>query len=139
MMKPFRNKNVKNCFKAYTPTIKNNLLSIRQLIFDVAAKTEGIGELQETLKWNQPSYMTVKPKSGTTIRLGCISPSEYAIYVHCQTTLIADFRELYSELQYEGNRAIIFNSKAPLPKKIVGHFIYLALSYHLRKKSGIGI
>ena len=138
-MKSFKNESVKNSFNAYPPKIKKNLLFIRQLIFEIAAESTDIGELEETLKWGQPGYLTSKPKSGTTIRLGYSEPSEYAIYVHCQTTLIAEFKEIYPELKYDGNRAILFDSKTKLPLKAVKHFIYLALTYHHRKNSGIGI
>lgn len=135
----FKNKNIQYKFDTYPIEIRKNLLYIRKLIFDIASESDNIGELEETLKWDQPSYLTSKPKSGTTIRLGFIGLAEYAIYVHCQTTLIAEFKEVYPELNYEGNRAIILDSRKNLPIKTIKHFLYLALSYHHRKKSGIGI
>ena len=138
-MEPFKNNNVKTVFDAYPVTVKKKLLFIRQLIFDIASESDDIGELEETLKWHQPGYLTSKPRSGTTIRLDYIESSQYAIYVHCQTTLIAEFKEVYPELDYDGNRAIIFNSKNKLPLKAIKHFIYLALTYHHRKNLEIGI
>jgi hypothetical protein len=135
----FKNTNVKAVFNSYPESIKEKLLQIRQLIFECAANNEEIGELEETLKWGQPSYLTTQTKSGTSIRLGKKELSEYAIYVHCQTTLIAEFKEVYPELKFDGNRAIIFDSKKSIPLKIVKHFIYLALTYHYRKNLGIGI
>ena len=45
------------------------LMTLRALIFDVAAKTDGVGALDETLKWGEPAYLT-RSKSGSTIRLG---------------------------------------------------------------------
>ncbi len=137
-MKNFKNVLVKQKFNSYPTKVKQNLMLIRKIIFEVAGEDENIGELQETLKWNQPSYITSTPKSGTTIRLDCINSSEYAIYVHCQTTLIAEFKEIYPDYKYEGNRAIIFNVANKPPLKIVKHFIYLALSYHYRKNLDIG-
>ena len=35
--------------------VRSNLLILRQLIFDTAAVTEGVGELEETLRWGEPS------------------------------------------------------------------------------------
>jgi len=144
-MKSFKNNSITKIFNSYSPAIKSNLLLIRQCIFDVASENEEIGELEETLKWEQPSYLTSNPKSGTTIRLAAIDSkletksTEFGIYVHCQTTLIAEFKEMYPELKYDGNRAIVFNSSKKLPIKKIKYFIYLALSYHHRKNLGIGI
>jgi hypothetical protein len=45
-------------------------MQLRMHILDAASETEGVGELEETLKWGQPSYLTKKPKSGRTIRIG---------------------------------------------------------------------
>jgi len=135
----FKNKNIKNIFNAYPLVIRNKLLDIRQLIFNVALENEEIGEINEILKWQQPSYLTLNPKSGTTIRLAFVEPSKLGIYVHCQTTLIAEFKEVYPEMDYAENRAILFNYEKKLPSKVIKHFIYLALTYHYRKKRNIGI
>jgi hypothetical protein len=56
-------------FGAYPKPIKAKLLALRQLIFDTAKTTKGVGALEETLKWGQPSYLTTKTKSGSTIRI----------------------------------------------------------------------
>ena len=37
---------------------------------DPVPSSFGVGEITETLRWGQPSYITSKPKSGTTIRTG---------------------------------------------------------------------
>ena len=60
---------------------------LRTLIFDVASDTDSVGELTETLKWGQPSYLTEKTKSGSTIRIGREKKTDgdYAIYFKCQT------------------------------------------------------
>ncbi|VAX01109.1 hypothetical protein MNBD_GAMMA22-2549 [hydrothermal vent metagenome] len=132
-MKEFKNILVKSKFDSYPAKVKKKLILIRQHIFEIATQDDNIGEIQETLKWDQPSYITCSPKSGTSIRLGYIEPSKYAIYVHCQTTLIAEFKEMYPDNIYDGNRAIIFNTADKLPLEIIKHFIFLALSYHHRK------
>ena len=54
------------------------------------------------------------------------------MYFHCQTNLVATFRELYpTELQFEGNRSIRFARGAALPLDALRHCIALALTYHL--------
>lgn len=135
----FQNTEIQEAFYAYPDAIRNKLLALRQLIFDVASDADEVGHIEETLKWGQPSYLTVHPKSGTTIRLDQVSPedSRYGLYVHCQTTLVDTFRAMYDdELTYDGTRGLIFESDEDLPVDAVKHFILLALTYHRDKKKG---
>ena len=84
-------------FSAYPAPLKARLLALRRLIFDTARTTKGVGALQETLKWGQPSYLTPETKSGSTIRIDQVKSAadQYAVYFHCQTDLVETFRELY--------------------------------------------
>jgi hypothetical protein len=50
-VKPFQNAAVARVFEAYPPRMRRKLLALRRLIFDTAASTEGVGKLEETLKW----------------------------------------------------------------------------------------
>ena len=129
---------VEAAFKVFPPPVRKKLMQLRKLIFDVANETEGVGELEETLKWGQPSYLTNKSKSGSTIRIGREKKTEgdYAIYFKCQTSLVATFKKMYkSKFRYEGNRAILFwvNDKIPVPE--LSQCIAMALTYHLNKKT----
>jgi hypothetical protein len=123
-------------FAAYPKPVKARLLALRRLILDTAAKTPGVGELEETLKWGQPSYLTPQTKSGSTIRIDRVkSSNQVALYFHCQTDLVATFRELYpKELTYSGNRAVILNADDELPEAALRHCVGLALTYHLRRR-----
>jgi hypothetical protein len=124
-------------FGAYPKSLKAKLLALRRLILETAAATKGVGELQETLKWGQPSYLTAATKSGSTIRIDQVkaAANQYALYFHCQTDLVATFRELYpNELTTDGNRAIIFNADDAVPEAALRHCVALALTYHLRKR-----
>ena len=124
-------------FASYPKPLKARLLALRRLILDTAAATKGVGELQETLKWGQPSYLTAATKSGSTIRIDRVkaSANQYAVYFHCQTDLVATFRELYpNELTTAGNRAVIFNADDDIPEAALRHCVGLALTYHLRKR-----
>lgn len=112
------------------------MVYLRQLILDVAANVDGVGELEETLKWGEPSYLTSTSKSGTTIRIDwkSKSPQYYALYINCNTTLVDTFRSLFpNELRCEGNRAIVFDVGQPLPEQALRVCIALALRYHLDK------
>ena len=59
----FEDSEVAFVFEAYPKEVQLKLLAIRQLIFDTAAETDGVGSLEETLKWGQPSYLTSESKS----------------------------------------------------------------------------
>ena len=69
-------------FASYPAPVCERLLELRQLILDTAAVTEGVGEIEEALRWNEPSYLTSASKSGTTIRLNRVrgTADRYAIY-----------------------------------------------------------
>src|SRR5690348_13499501 len=56
-------------FAAYPPALRKKLKSLRRLILETAKKTAGVGPLEETLKWGQPSYLPVRSGSGTTVRI----------------------------------------------------------------------
>jgi len=132
----FQTADVASVFDAYPPDVREKLLGLRRLILQTAAATEGVGPLQEALKWGQPSYLTAETKSGTTIRIDHVAsaPGRYGMYVHCQTSLVETFRELYPDaLNYEGDRAIVFEPDDDIPEDIVRHCIALALTYHLHK------
>ena len=133
------NPHVAAVFNNYPETMRKKLMFLRQLIFDTAAATEGVGELEETLKWGEPSYLTPKTKSGSTVRIDWKKSNEdqYAMYFKCTTNLVETFREKYpTEFRYGGNRSIIFNEDDEIPVKELSDCIALALTYHLRKKSG---
>jgi hypothetical protein len=137
MGKKIADPKVQEAFSVFSPAVRKKLLLLRSLIFDTARQTEGVGELEETLKWGQPSYLTKTSKSGSTIRIGREKKTQgdFAIYFKCQTTLVATFRELYpDEFRFEGNRAILFNLNDKIPVHELSHCIALALTYHLNKK-----
>jgi hypothetical protein len=135
--KTFPNPDVEAVFSSYPKPLQAKLLGLRRLIFDTARTTEGVGALEETLKWGQPSYLTPETKSGSTIRIDRVKSSadQYAVYFHCQTDLVETFRELYpTELSYEGNRSIILNAEDTIPEQALRHCVALALTYHLNKR-----
>jgi len=127
------NKNVKQKFDSYPKPIRKKLERLRDLILEVAADTEGVGKLEETLKWSEPAYLTSETKSGTTIRIDWKPnyPDQYCLYVNCKTTLIDSYRSLFPELQFEGNRAILFKVKDELPEDEIRACIAKALTYHV--------
>jgi hypothetical protein len=140
-MQPFQNSAVKEVFDAYPAPMRLKLMVLRQLIFDTAARTEGVGELEEALKWGEPAYLTSQSKSGSTVRFAYSPkrPLQYAMYFNCQTTLVDTFRTVFpSDFQFDGNRALVFKQADRLPKKELAWCIAEALTYHQRqqKKGG---
>jgi hypothetical protein len=127
---------VASVFEAYPPDLRSKLMALRELVFDTADKTAGVGRLTETLKWGQPSYLTEETGSGTTVRIDRLKAGDgYAVYFHCQSGLVGQFRELYPEtFEYQGKRAIVFDAKDRVPARELRHCLALALTHHARKK-----
>ena len=133
---PFADAKVRKLFESYPAPVRTNLIKLRKLIFDTAKSLDGVGEIAETLKWGQPSYLTSESKSGSTIRIDRIKDDDgYAMYFNCQTDLVATFRELYpTQMSYGGNRSILFGATDKIPEKALRHCIGLALTYHSRQQ-----
>jgi len=132
-MTPFANAEVAKVFEAYPADVRRKLLALRELILRTASSTEGVGELEETLKWGEPAYLTSKSKTGSTIRIDWkkARPAEYAIYFNCKTTLIETFRTLFpTEFKFEGNRAIVFKVSEAVPADSLAFCVAAALTYH---------
>jgi len=140
-MTDFQSEEVAKVFSLYPKRIRQRLLAVREMIFEVAMKARGVGKPQETLKWGEPAYVTAESGSGSTIRINQRKGSEdqYAIYFHCQTTLVDSFRALFPDtFTFEGNRAIVIHQEQAVPKKELRHCIHMALTYHQQKAAATG-
>ena len=135
-MRHFSDSGVASVFRAYPPGIRVKLMALRELVFDTAEKTTDVGRLTETLKWGQPSYLTEETGSGTTVRIDRLKADNgYAVYFHCQSGLVGQFRELYPDtFKYQGKRAIVFEAGDRVPARELRHCLALALTHHARKK-----
>ena len=134
------NSAIEAIFAAYPKPVRTKLLALRRLIFDTAKTTGGVGPLEEALKWGQPSYLTSKTRSGSTIRIDQVKSvaNQYAVYFHCQTDLVATFRELYPrEFRYGGNRCLLFSIDDVIDEPALRHCLALALTYHLNRREGL--
>jgi hypothetical protein len=129
---------VSRVFEACPMPMRATLLSLRGLIFEVAAGHPSVGALEETLKWGEPAYLTSATRSGSTIRLAwkAKQPDRVSMFFNCQTNLIETFRTLFpSGLQFVGNREIYFTEGQELPRAELALCIEAALTYHLRGPS----
>jgi Domain of unknown function (DU1801) len=124
-------------FNSYPPKIRRKLLVVRQLIFKIAAEISGVGKLEESLRWGEPSYLTTESESGSTIRLGWkrSKPAQFAVYFNCSTTLVDTFRTIYATgLRFEGNRAIVFAEGDKLPVAALSACIAASLTFNRDKR-----
>jgi len=127
---------VKAEFEAYPQEMRYALKDLRATILDVAAAVRAVGRIEESLKWGQPAYRPVSPRTGTTVRIGPMPNSdiEYALFFHCQTSLASDFETLYPGVfRIVDNRALVFSLGDVLPDLPLRHCIGIALTYHLRE------
>ena len=130
---------VTKVFATYPPELRKRLLAVRRMIFEVAKKTAGVGKLEETLKWGEPAYVTAQTGSGSTIRINRHRKQDrqYAVYFHCQTTLVDSFRGLFPQtFKFEGNRCIVFDESDRVPTAELKICIGMALTYHLERGRG---
>ena len=132
---PFQDTAVEAAFAAFPEPSRSGLLALRALIFEIAEEIPGVGPLQETLKWSQPAYLTPVTRSGSTIRLGRPKQGGFALFTHCQTTILSDFRTVFpDDLDYEGNRAVRFRDSEMPPTDKMALLIRSALTYHCRRR-----
>ena len=128
-------KDVEAAFAAFDPQLRKELELCREHILSTAAEVDGVGKLTETLKWGQPSYLTEESQSGSTIRLGGTAEGP-ALYVHCATDLIDQFRTHYPDtFDYEGKRALIVRDGLESVAYELRHCIALALTYKSRRRN----
>ena len=138
-MPAFGDPAVAEVFSAHPRPVRTKLMQLRKLIFDTAATTDGVGALQEALKWGQPSYLTPETKSGSTIRIDATKDGSgrYALYFNCNSSLVESFRARYRDrLTFQSNRAIVFDADGDFPVEAVRHCIAMALTYHVAKARG---
>ena len=111
-------------FSAYPTHIREKMEFLRKLVIETAEESESIDQLEETLKWGEPSFVT---KHGSTLRMDwkTNTPDQYAMY------LVSIFRIVFEhKFQFEGNRAIVFPLKQNIPVLELKECIKAALTYH---------
>lgn len=121
---------VKIKFESYPHKVKTKLEHLRALVLEVARDHDAITEIEETLKWGEPSYLV---KKGSTVRMDwkAKTPDQYRMYFSCSTKLVATFRVLYADqFHFEKNRAIVFSMNDTIPVMALKECIELALTYH---------
>lgn len=135
---PVENPEVAAVFDSYPVATRVELFALRQLILDTADATEGVGAIEETLKWGQASYLTSETGSGSTIRIAATGPEsthDYAMYFICRTNLVDTFKHLFGDVfDYEQNRALVFRVGDALHENELRACVAMALTYHRSKR-----
>lgn len=129
-LKILTNNKVESVFAAYPSAVRKKLNALRKLIIETACEVEDIEQLEETLKWGEPSYLT---KYGSTIRIDWkeSSPNQYYIYFKCTSKLVPTFKKIFKNaFSFQENRAIIFQMNDVIPKRQLKTCIKTAVQYH---------
>lgn len=124
------NPEVNQRFANYPDKVRDQMMFLRELVIETANEIPEIQELEEALKWGEPSFLT---KIGSTLRMDwkAKAPEQYAMYFQCTSQLVDTFKMVYGPLfQYEGKRAIIFQLNQKLPVPELKACIKASLTYH---------
>lgn len=91
---------VETIFSNYPEFVRDKMDQLRKLIIETAEETEGVKDLEETLKWGEPSFVT---KQGSTLRMDWKekTASQYAMYFQCSSILSNWF--LVTNFSMKGN------------------------------------
>lgn len=116
-----------------TTVMLDKVMEIRNWIYEIAESNDLIGEIEECMKWGQPSFLTPKTKSGSTIRIGKVDDSEFALYFNCKTTIAKEIAREFPEWNCDGKRALYFKANQKLSKTKLITCLNKALLYHKRK------
>ena len=127
--------NVSAVVAAYPKEAQKTFHRLRELLLEEAKKDDRIGEIEETLKWGEPAFLTSQTKSGSTVRIAWSSksPQQMGIYFNCKASLVDTFRTIFPELSYQGNRAIILDLNSVLPEPVLAECLTIAMTYHRHK------
>ena len=132
-------KNHLDKISTYPERVREKLSTVRSLILTVAEEI-GIDKIEETLKWNEPSFLV---KKGSTIRYDwkVDYPDQIQIYFKCTSKIVPSIKAAYGELfDYQANRAICLKLKDDIPIKETKTCIRLALKYYsLKQLDHLGI
>lgn len=115
---------------SYPDFVRDKMIYLRELVTKTAEEISEITELEETLKWGEPSFLC---KNGSTLRMDWKqkNPDQYAMYFKCTSRLVETFKIVYGkQFKYEKSRAIVFQLDEKIPFKELSQCIKATLMYH---------
>lgn len=134
-MKKFSEPGVKKAYDSLPAPHQRYAYEIRELIWQTVGELDLGCDVLETLKWGEPSYLPVKPRIGSTVRVGQFDEQNLALYFNCQTMLVENFRSMFGkDVEYSKNRALLFKVSEAVPETIVKTCVSSTLRYHMDKR-----
>jgi hypothetical protein len=124
------NPQVQQVFDTYPSNFRKKLLALRDIIIECAEELNVVQEVEETLKWGEPSYLVDR---GSTIRIGWKQkkPEHYSIFFKCTSKLVPTFRKLYKDkFDIIGDRELAFKVNDDIHRDDLKQCIKAALQYH---------
>lgn len=116
---------------------RKRLMQLRALIL-AAAEASAVGPLQECLKWGEPAYLPVRPRVGTTLRLGWKAERAEvcSAYVNCNTDLVDRYRMQFpEEFTFHGARELRLPATGAFSEAAFQQAAAMALTYHRDKRA----
>jgi hypothetical protein len=105
---------------------------LKAAIYQTAEETPAIGDLEESMKWGEPSFTPKKKNVGSSVRLARRDGSVAMMFI-CTTKLVDRFRKIYpDDFNFEGGRALLFNEGETVPREQLKHCIAMALTNKLK-------
>ena len=124
---------IDTAFSNIPASFHDELLSLRELIFETHEEEPKAGQLHEVLRWGQLSYVTSKPKTGSLLRVGLSKCERPTLFCHCGTTLVEYYRQEFPDtFDFDGNRALIMTQPVEACRSELRHCIRQALTYNLK-------
>jgi len=123
-------------YTSYPDHIKEKIFELRSLIIKSAEELGHISQLEETLKWGEPSFLC---KGSSTLRMDWKSknPQYIALYFKCTSKLIPSFKKVFgNKFIYEKDRAIYLPLEDDFNSESLKTCIKSALQYHKIKHLG---
>ena len=115
---------------SYPDFVREKMKFLRELVIEVAKEIPEITDMEETLKWGEPSFLN---KNGSTLRIDWKkkTPNQYQMYFKCTSRLVETFKMVFGDLfEYEKNRAILFQLDQEIPVNELKKCINATLMYH---------
>jgi hypothetical protein len=91
--------------------------------FQTIATETDTAPLDDALKWGQYAWRPTRPRTGSTLRIGC------------KSSLAVTMAELYPHIENDGSRAMAFDLDQPLPQDALCHLAALTFTYHRKPRS----
>ncbi|EFL88717.1 DUF1801 domain-containing protein [Ahrensia sp. R2A130] len=123
-------------YGSFAPELRKSADAFRNEVIETIKAHPEIGELEETLKWGVPSYLSKRANIGSTIRIAPVkNTNEIGMFFICTSGLMDEFREIYPDtFTYHGTRTLTLKRDLAECRDELRHIIALALTSKLRKR-----